>query len=114
MPMSAEKVLSRKIVRVRERNQITLPAEIISGLPIHAGDFLEISRTEDGLIFLKPTVIVTVGSQEAHHQEALANEDITNRRYRTFSDAEEFLDDVKSKRRNKERKVAAAASQITS
>jgi len=100
-----EKVAAvRKFIRIRERNQITLPAEIISGMAIHPGDFLEIGRTDDGSIYLKPTVLVTVGSPEAVREESLAEEDIANRRYETFDSAEEFIEDLKKKRRTVQEK----------
>jgi AbrB family looped-hinge helix DNA binding protein len=114
MPNTVEQVLARKFIRVRERNQITLPTEVISGLSIHAGDFLEISRTADGLVHLKPTVLVTVDSPGAEREEALAYEDIANRRYGTFGAAAELVSDIKDRRNRKnkgntEKKTVRAA-----
>jgi len=77
---------ARKFIRVRERNQITLPREIVSGTSIHVGDFLEVTRTADGLIHLRPTVLVAVDSEEALRQESLADQDISAKRYRANAD----------------------------
>lgn len=105
MASTTEKDIAfRKFIRIRERNQITLPAEILSGMAVHPGDFLEIGRTDDGSIYLKPTILVTVGSPEAAHEESLAEEDIANRRYETFDSAEAFIEDLKKKRRNVQEK----------
>src|SRR5438309_9879991 len=97
------KVMTRKFVRLRERNQITLPAEIISGLPISSGDFLEIGRTTDGLIYMKPAVLVTVGSPEAKREEDLAEEDIAHGRFKTFDTTEEFMNDIEGGRKPKKK-----------
>jgi bifunctional DNA-binding transcriptional regulator/antitoxin component of YhaV-PrlF toxin-antitoxin module len=106
MEAVAESVVGKKYIRVRDRNQITLPSELIEGLPIHAGDFLEICRTKTGLIYLKPAVLVTVGSPEALKEEALAEADINAGRYGTFDSAESLIDDIKGRRKQR-RKIAA-------
>jgi bifunctional DNA-binding transcriptional regulator/antitoxin component of YhaV-PrlF toxin-antitoxin module len=100
----------RKFIRVRERNQITLPQEILSGTPINVGDFLEITRTDDGLIHLKPTVLVIAHSPEAQREEAHADDDIANERYKTFDTAAELMGDVESKRKRRRKTAAVAAS----
>jgi AbrB family looped-hinge helix DNA binding protein len=105
----AERVVCRKFIRVRERNQITLPSEVIAGLPIHAGDFLEITRADDGVIYLKPTVLKTIDSPEALQEEALADSDIAAGRYRTFDSSAGMISDVRNRRKVK-RKIAAKAA----
>ncbi|HEV2991562.1 MAG TPA: AbrB/MazE/SpoVT family DNA-binding domain-containing protein [Candidatus Angelobacter sp.] len=110
MSLTEPKVRLRKFIRFRERNQITLPNEIISGMAIGTGDFLEISLMEDGSIRLKPTLLVTsVNSPEAQHQEALADEDIESKNYKTFHDAHEVMDDL-NERRSRKRKAPAAVA----
>ncbi|MGB2604683.1 MAG: AbrB/MazE/SpoVT family DNA-binding domain-containing protein [Candidatus Sulfotelmatobacter sp.] len=108
MEAVAERVVCKKFIRVRDRNQITLPSEVIAGLPIHAGDFLEISRTDDGVIYLKPTVLKTVDSPEAQREEALADEDIAEGRYRTFDSADGMISDIKNRRKTRGRIAARA------
>lgn len=109
MTVPAEKtVVTRKFIRVRERNQITLPSEIISGTPIQVGDFLEVIRTADGLIHLRPTVLVAVNSQEALREESLADQDISAKRYHASPD--QLIKDLAKKRKRKVAFVAAAAA----
>ena len=110
---TAHKVVARKLVRLRERNQITLPSEIISGLAVEVGGFLEITRTSTGLILLKPTALVTVGSREAEQEETRADEDIVRGRYKTFNSASDLLADIKNRRALKKKiveKVTESAS----
>ena len=64
----------RKYVRLRERNQITLPAEILEGLPVKVGDFLEISRTEDNKIGVRPTELVIMNTKMEEQEAKLALE----------------------------------------
>jgi AbrB family looped-hinge helix DNA binding protein len=108
MDAVAERVVYKKFIRVRERNQITLPSEIIAGLPIHAGDFLEVSRADDGVIYLKPTVLKTLDSPEALREEALADQDIEEGRYKTFDSADGMISDIKNRRKTRGRIAARA------
>ena len=102
-------VLTRRFIRVRERNQITIPNEIISSTPIAVGDFLEIVLTQDGSIHMMPTKLITsINSPEARQQEALADKDIANKDYDTFHSANDLMKEVARKRRGR-RKVAATA-----
>jgi bifunctional DNA-binding transcriptional regulator/antitoxin component of YhaV-PrlF toxin-antitoxin module len=110
MDTTAEKVLYRKFIRMRERNQITLPAKILEGLPIQAGGFLEIGRTADGSIYLKPTILVTANSPEALREESLADNDIAAGRFRTFSTTKDLMGDIKERRKDKGNVAAKAAS----
>src|SRR5579864_7621834 len=108
MNATAEKVVTRKYVRVRERNQITLPNEILAGTPIAVGDFLEVSLTSDGLILMSPTKLITsLNSADARTQEMLAEKDIADKKYGTFHNADDLIKEVK--RRPAKRKVAAVA-----
>jgi hypothetical protein len=65
------------------------------------------SRTEDGSIHLKPTVLVVVNSPEARDQESLADEDIARHRYKTFKNAADLMEDVKKRRKPKGKPAAA-------
>jgi hypothetical protein len=100
-----QKVVSRKFIRVRKRNQITLPNEIVAG-SISAGDFLEVVLAEDGSIHLTPTQLIAfANSPQAHRQEMLAEKDIANKAYKTFDNADDLMKDIAS-RRAARRKVA--------
>ena len=105
----AEKIVTRKFIRMRERNQITLPSTILSVLPISSGDFLEVCRTADGVIHIKPTVLVTVDSPGAIREESLADEDIANKRYETFASATELVKHLKNRRKRTDKVAAAKA-----
>jgi len=61
-----------KYVRLRERNQITLPSEILEGLSVSPGDFLEISRAKDNSIRLRATELVIVNTEMSDREEDLA------------------------------------------
>jgi AbrB family looped-hinge helix DNA binding protein len=112
MDINAERVLYRKFIQVRERNQITLPAKILEGLAIQAGSFLEIGRTADGSIYLKPTVLVTANSPEALREESLADNDIAAGRFQTFSTTKDLMGDIKERRKDKGKVAAKAASVV--
>lgn len=58
-----------KYVRLRDRNQITLPAEILEGLAVKAGDYLEISRTKDNMIRVRPTELVIMNTEMSDRAE---------------------------------------------
>lgn len=107
--MVQEKV-RRKFVRVRERNQITLPGSVLEGLPIRVGDFLEVCRTADGAIQLKPSVVFAVGTPEAAKQERLADQDIAHKNYETYATAAELVSHLKDRRKKKKRHSAAAGA----
>lgn len=99
MPAHVPKIALRKFVRVRDRNQITLPA----GLPVRTGDFMEIVLAEDGHISMTPAVLVAVGTREAAEQEAAADQDIATGRYKTFSSAEELVNAARRPRKTRAR-----------
>jgi|SRR6185437_121156 len=106
----AEEIVTRKFVRFRERNQFTLPNEMVAGMNIAAGDFLEVVQTRDGSLHVTPTLLVrAAGSPEAQHQSALADEDIKHKDYKTFESAEQFMDDLEKKPGRKAAETPAAA-----
>ncbi|MGD0182050.1 MAG: hypothetical protein ABSC15_19740 [Terriglobales bacterium] len=100
-----------RIVRIRARNQITLPADMLHGTPLHVGDYVSVNRLESGAIELTPIRLVAVGSTEAAAQEKQAIQNVREGKYETYDTAEEFRGAVRKRRRAKrERKVAAAAA----
>ena len=46
--------MNRALVRLRDRNQITLPAEVVSGLGIEAGEWLELTVSNSNCVQLRP------------------------------------------------------------
>jgi len=50
-------VVRRMVTKLRERSQVTLPAEIVKKLDLKAGDNLEITLEEDKIV-IKPVVVI--------------------------------------------------------
>jgi len=50
-------VVRRMVTKLRERSQVTLPAEIVKKLDLKAGDNLEITL-EDDKIVIKPVLVI--------------------------------------------------------
>ena len=103
-----KKADARKFIRVRDRNQITLPAEVLEGLPIAVGDFLEVTRTERGLE-LKPTRLVTVGTPAAEREDKEAEQETPRRDSGAMVNVKD-LEDVIAEKLKKERRAEGMAS----
>ena len=82
--------MNRALVRLRNRNQITLPAEIVSRLGMGTGEWLELTVSNSNCVQLRPARIVTADTPEAEQLEQAAAENIRRRNYSTFGSAEEF------------------------
>ncbi len=104
--------MDKKYVRVRDRHQITLPAELLSGLPIRVGDFIEIARTDNGSLIMRPTRLVTVGTPEAEQSEETARQNVAEGKYDTFTSVEDVRDHLASRRRQRKKKEVAHARAV--
>jgi bifunctional DNA-binding transcriptional regulator/antitoxin component of YhaV-PrlF toxin-antitoxin module len=82
--------MTRAMVRLRDRNQITLPADVVSGLGIQAGDWLELAVSDSGYVQLRPAKIVTAGTPEADRREREAAENVRRKNDSTFKSVEEL------------------------
>ena len=82
--------MNRALVRLRNRNQITLPAEVVSGLGIEAGEWLELTVSNSNCVQLRPARIVTADTPEAEQLEQAAAENVRQKNYSTFRSPEEF------------------------
>ena len=82
--------MNRALVRLRNRNQITLPAEVISSLGLEAGDWLELTVSNSNCVQLRPARIVTADTPEAERLEHAAAENVRRKNYSTFRSPEEF------------------------
>ena len=103
--------LAKKVVRVRDKNQITLPSVILAGLPICPGDFVELTRTAHGVLEIRPvTLVPLVNTPAAEASVAEAERDMAKGDYQTFSSARQYADALKTRRKKRE-KVAQAAGQ---
>lgn len=83
--------MSRGYVRIRQDNQVTLPAEVSMALHVQEGDLLEVS-TQGNLVVLKPTRIPVFESPEGEEAERRAEQDFREGRYRTFDSVESFAE----------------------
>ncbi len=50
-------VLNRKLVRVQEKGQVTLPADIRRNLNLKKGDLVAVTQTEDGVLITPQGVL---------------------------------------------------------
>jgi bifunctional DNA-binding transcriptional regulator/antitoxin component of YhaV-PrlF toxin-antitoxin module len=81
---------NRALVRLRDRNQVTLPAEVISRLGIEVGGWLELTLSDSNCVQLRPAQIVIAGTPEAEQLERSAAENVRRKNYSTFRSVEEF------------------------
>ncbi len=82
--------MNRALVRLRDRNQITLPAEVVSGLGIEVGGWLELTVSNSNCVQLRPARIVTADTPQARQLEQAAAENVKRKNYSTFRSSEEF------------------------
>jgi antitoxin component of MazEF toxin-antitoxin module len=82
--------MNRALVRLRNRNQITLPSAVLSGLGLEAGDWLELTVSNSNCVQLRPARIVTADTPEAEQLEHAAAENVRRKNYSTFRSSEEF------------------------
>jgi AbrB family looped-hinge helix DNA binding protein len=71
-PMNHQGVFALPLVKVKEKFQITLPAELREVLHLAVGDLLE-ATIEDNVIVLKPKVVVDREQAWAKMEHALAS-----------------------------------------
>lgn len=50
-------VPSLKLVRIQEKGQITLPAEVRRGLNLKKGDLVAVTQTEDGVLITPQEIV---------------------------------------------------------
>src|SRR5579863_5382785 len=103
---------AKKIVRVREKNQITLPSVVLAGLPIRPGDFVELTRTARGVLEIRPVTLVPLANSPAAEASiAEAENDIAKGDYKTFSSARQYADALKTRKKKREKVAAAHAGE---
>src|SRR3954452_13051004 len=86
--------MGRGYARLRERNQLTVPAAVIEQMGLKLGDMVEFSITDQGKIEVLPIRIVTAGSPEATREEKAAQEEIKQGRYTAIENLEGFRQHV--------------------
>ena len=100
-------MMLRKVVRLRGRNQFTLPGEITAALSVQEGDFFEVTMTDLGQVQLTPARLVRMGTSEAEQEDRRAEEDIRAGKFDTFESAEAFANHLRTGREG----VQAATAQ---
>lgn len=85
--------MNREFARLRERNQLTLPADIVEGLGLKLNDLVEFSMNQ-GRVELRPAKIVTAGTPEAFEELRAAKEDIAQGRYTVIENLEQLTKHV--------------------
>lgn len=59
---------TRKFLRIRDRNQVTLPADLMEALSLNPGDFLQLNWSGSGTMVLKTTKLVAAPSAAASRE----------------------------------------------
>jgi bifunctional DNA-binding transcriptional regulator/antitoxin component of YhaV-PrlF toxin-antitoxin module len=90
--------MARDYARLRERNQVTLPASVVEQMGLNLGDIVEFSSNGKGEVQLHPAKIVKIGSAEARQEENAAKQDIQEGRYtriRSLGDFHKHVDKLR-------------------
>lgn len=75
--------MSSEIIRLRQRNQLTLPKQVSVELHLSEGDFLEVATGSEGVL-LRPLRLPRYGSPEAEAAERQAEREADEGRVRRF------------------------------
>jgi len=98
--------MAREYARLRERNQVTLPASVVEQMGLNLGDIVEFSTNGKGGVQLHPAKIVKVGSAEARQEEDAAKQDIQEGRYTLIRSVGDFRKHVQKLRKGEAPSVA--------
>jgi bifunctional DNA-binding transcriptional regulator/antitoxin component of YhaV-PrlF toxin-antitoxin module len=98
--------MAREYARLRERNQVTLPASVVEQMGLNLGDIVEFSTNGNGGVQLHPAKIVKVGSAEARQEESAAKQDIQEGRYTLIRSVGDFRKHVEKLRKGEAPNVA--------
>ena len=98
--------MAREYARLRERNQVTLPASVVEQMGLNLGDMVEFSTNGKGGVQLHPAKIVKVGSAEARQEESAAKQDIQEGRYTLIRNVGDFRKHVEKLRKGEAPSVA--------
>jgi bifunctional DNA-binding transcriptional regulator/antitoxin component of YhaV-PrlF toxin-antitoxin module len=93
--------MAREYARLRERNQVTLPASVVEQMGLNLGDMVEFSTNGK-----HPAKIVKVGSAEARQEESAAKQDIQEGRYTLIRSVGDFRKHVEKLRKGEAPSVA--------
>ncbi len=99
----------KKLIRLRERNQITLPNDVVERLGLTPGDFLLLVGNEREGYRILPTQLVTLNTAKAAQVESAALADADAGRYRQFYDVKSYSADLRA-RKKKQKQAAMTVS----
>lgn len=88
-----------KLIRVRGKNQITLPESVINVLELEEGDYIAAVTGEDGTVSLRPARLDVAGTRGAEKAIQRAKGDIAAGRTEQFDSIQDFTSDMLSKHR---------------
>lgn len=103
--------MAREYARLRERNQLTLPASVVEQMGLHLGDIVEFSSNGKGGVQIHPAKIVKVGSSEARQEESAAKQDIDEGRYTVIRNVGDFREHVEKLRKGEAPAVTEAPTE---
>ena len=98
--------MAREYSRLRERNQVTLPASVVEQMGLNLGDIVEFSSNGNGGVQLHPAKIVKMGSAEARQEENAAKQEIQEGRYTLIRSIGDFRKHVEKLRKGEVPSVA--------
>lgn len=86
------------LTKLREKNQVTLPAEVVRGAHVGPGDYFEVEATEEGIL-LRPRKVIDATqawfwTPEWQAGEREASADIAAGRVRVHDSDDAFLDSL--------------------
>src|ERR1700760_1553775 len=88
------KVRNINLIRLRSRNQITLPAELVNSLAVEEGSFLAAVTDSDGTIRLRPATVAMAGTPQAEKAISRAEGDIRAGRTQQFDSVQAFTSEM--------------------
>jgi bifunctional DNA-binding transcriptional regulator/antitoxin component of YhaV-PrlF toxin-antitoxin module len=103
--------MAREYARLRERNQLTLPASVVEQMGLGLGDIVEFSTNGKGGVQLHPAKIVKVGSAEARQEETAAKQDIQEGRYTLLRSVGDFRKHVEKLRKDESPSAAESEAE---
>jgi bifunctional DNA-binding transcriptional regulator/antitoxin component of YhaV-PrlF toxin-antitoxin module len=107
--------MSSHLVRLRERNQLTLPSEFADKLKVKPGSLLELiieADKEDVHIELRHAEVVRAGTGAAKRSEERAKKDIREGRFTTYANTAELAEHMKQTRENEAKELRAQLEEM--
>jgi bifunctional DNA-binding transcriptional regulator/antitoxin component of YhaV-PrlF toxin-antitoxin module len=102
---------ARQLVRLRDRNQITLPARVVDNFHLKPDDYLEFLWTPEGKLQLQPATIAAKGSREAAEGEERARQQLAAGDLPVLKTAEEFREYLRNLPDPEEREIVTSVRQ---